>query len=362
MCVTCGCSDDATLTITNLVTGTTIHEHVLPDGTVIRHEHAADNSAHGHELEGQNHAQSVHSHSHRYGNGDRASHSHRHENGDCDSHLHRYENGDRNHAHDHAHVSHSHHHADHHFKPSQKSDAADSAQSSPHSPSLEKAQSHAHLHGTTLTLEQNLLAKNDRIAAQNRGWFKGRDILALNLVSSPGSGKTTLLTRTIQDLQAQIPISVIEGDQSTTHDAQRIRATGCPVVQINTGTGCHLEAAMVEQGLQTLDPPLHSIVMIENVGNLVCPALFDLGERAKVVILSVTEGEDKPIKYPHMFRASQVMILTKTDLLPYVPFEVNRCLDYARQVNPHLQIFQVSAISGEGLTDWYDWLNSNWKP
>lgn len=224
----------------------------------------------------------------------------------------------------------------------------------------ETAHLHAQIHRTTLTLEQNILAKNDLIAAENRGWLKGRNTLALNLVSSPGSGKTTLLTRTIQDLKSEIPISVIEGDQETMNDARRIQETGCQVVQINTGTGCHLEAAMVQRGLRELNPPLNSVVMIENVGNLVCPALFDLGEHAKVAILSVTEGEDKPIKYPHMFRASNVMILTKTDLLPYVPFDVERCLDYARQVNPAIEIFQVSAIAGNGLESWYQWLRDRY--
>jgi hydrogenase nickel incorporation protein HypB len=212
------------------------------------------------------------------------------------------------------------------------------------------------MHSTTLTLERDILAKNDLIAAQNRGWLCGRNTVALNLVSSPGAGKTTLLTQTIADLKDEIPIAVIEGDQATAHDAQRIQATGCPVIQINTGAGCHLEAAMVQRGLESLNPPLHSLVMIENVGNLVCPALFDLGEQAKVVILSVTEGEDKPIKYPHMFHASQVMVLTKIDLLPYVQFDVDRCLDYARQVNPLLKIFQVSATTKTGLEEWYDWL------
>jgi hydrogenase nickel incorporation protein HypB len=200
------------------------------------------------------------------------------------------------------------------------------------------------------------LAKNDLVAAENRGWLLGRRTIALNLVSSPGAGKTTLLVRTIEELRSRLSISVIEGDQATAQDAQRIRATGCDVVQINTGTGCHLDAAMVQRGLQALDPPLQSLVMIENVGNLVCPALFDLGERAKVVVLSVTEGEDKPIKYPHMFRASQVMVLTKIDLLPYVSFDVDRCLDYARQVNPDIRIFQVSATAGTGLSAWYEWL------
>jgi hydrogenase nickel incorporation protein HypB len=251
---------------------------------------------------------------------------------------------------DHPHSNHSHDH--HHHHAHNGNDVTGS----------EAAQLHAQSHGTVLTLEQNILAKNDLIAAQNRGWLKGRNTIALNLMSSPGSGKTTLLTRTINDLKAELSIGVIEGDQATSNDAQRIQATGCQVVQINTGTGCHLEAAMIERGLQQLNPPLNSLILIENVGNLVCPALFDLGESAKVVILSVTEGEDKPIKYPHMFRASDVMILTKIDLLPYVQFEVDRCIEYARQVNPQIQIFQVSATTGIGLETWYDWLRSKMNP
>ncbi|WGV26532.1 hydrogenase nickel incorporation protein HypB [Halotia branconii] len=226
-----------------------------------------------------------------------------------------------------------------------------------HEPHTEASQIHAKIHGTTISLEQDILAKNNLIAAQNRGWFKGRNVLALNLMSSPGAGKTTLLTRTINDLKHQLPINVIEGDQETANDAQKIKETGCQVVQINTGTGCHLDASMIDRGLQQLNPPLNSVVMIENVGNLVCPALFDLGEQAKVVILSVTEGEDKPIKYPHIFRASQIMILTKIDLLPYVQFDVQKCIEYAQQVNPQIQIFQVSATTGTGLDNWYKWLS-----
>ncbi|MBE9037313.1 hydrogenase nickel incorporation protein HypB [aff. Roholtiella sp. LEGE 12411] len=213
------------------------------------------------------------------------------------------------------------------------------------------------IHAKVISLEQDVLAKNNLLAAQNRGWFKGRNILALNLMSSPGAGKTTLLTQTINDLKHQFSISVIEGDQETTNDAQKIKETGCKVVQINTGTGCHLDASMIDKGLQQLNPPLNSVVMIENVGNLVCPALFDLGEQAKVVILSVTEGEDKPIKYPHIFRASKVMILTKIDLLPYVKFDLKRCIEYAQQVNPQIQIFQVSVTTGIGLDSWYKWLS-----
>ncbi|GBE92831.1 hydrogenase nickel incorporation protein HypB [Nostoc cycadae] len=244
------------------------------------------------------------------------------------------------------------HHHDHHTHTHTLSDGTVIT----HSHHDEASQIHAKIHGTTISLEQDILAKNNLLAAQNRGWFKGRNILALNLMSSPGAGKTTLLTRTINDLKQQLQISVIEGDQETTNDAQKIKETGCKVVQINTGTGCHLDASMIERGLQQLNPPLNSVVMIENVGNLVCPALFDLGEQAKVVILSVTEGEDKPIKYPHMFRASEMMILTKIDLLPYVQFDVERCIKYAKQVNPHIQVFQVSAMTGEGLDGWYKWL------
>jgi hydrogenase nickel incorporation protein HypB len=209
---------------------------------------------------------------------------------------------------------------------------------------------------TLIAIEQEVLGRNDRVATWVRGWLAGRGILALNLVSSPGAGKTTLLERTIRELGGELAMSVIEGDQQTLNDAQRIQAAGCRVVQINTGRACHLDAAMVARALEQLDPPAGSAVLIENVGNLVCPALFDLGERAKVAIVSVTEGEDKPVKYPHMFRASRLLVLNKVDLLPYVAFDVDRCLEYARQVNPHLQVIRVSATTGEGLADWYDWL------
>ncbi|WP_406701145.1 hydrogenase nickel incorporation protein HypB [Singulisphaera sp. Ch08] len=238
---------------------------------------------------------------------------------------------DHSHSHGHSHASdHDHHEHAHHHLPA-------------HS-------------GTTISVEAAVLAKNDRLAERNRGWLAGRDILALNLVSSPGAGKTTLLERTIRDLSGELSLSVIEGDQETLNDAERIRATGCRVVQINTGTGCHLDAAMLARGLDELNPPLHSLVMIENVGNLVCPALFDLGERAKVVIASVTEGDDKPLKYPHMFRASTIVLLNKIDLLPYVPFNEARFLDSVRQVNPSLRVLRVSATTGDGLPDWYEWL------
>jgi hydrogenase nickel incorporation protein HypB len=205
----------------------------------------------------------------------------------------------------------------------------------------------------TIRLEQEILARNDRRAERNRGWLEGRGVVAWNLMSSPGSGKTTLLERTVRDFGDAVPIGVIEGDQATLHDAERIRAAGGRVVQINTGTGCHLEAEMIADALHRLDPPAGSRVVIENVGNLVCPALFDLGEAARAVIVSVTEGEDKPVKYPHMFRAADLMILNKIDLLPHLQFDVGRCIEWARRVNPRLEVLRVSALTGEGMDHWY---------
>lgn len=245
-------------------------------------------------------------------------HSHEHDHHHEHPHSHEHE-----HIHDHDHHDHSHSHA---------------AKSS------------------TITLEEKILAKNDRLAERNRGWFEGSDILALNLVSSPGAGKTALLERTILDLKEQIDIVVMEGDQATTNDAERIKKAGCPVLQINTGAGCHLDAEMIASALKELKPAQGSLLFIENVGNLVCPALFDLGEKHKVVILSVTEGEDKPVKYPHMFRAAELMILNKTDLLPYLNFDLEACKKYALSVNPHLKIIEVSVTKGTGLDTWYSWL------
>lgn len=207
-------------------------------------------------------------------------------------------------------------------------------------------------------IEQDILAKNDRFAAANRAWLRARGILALNLVSSPGSGKTTLLTRSIQDLKGRYPLAVIEGDQQTSHDADRIRATGIPALQINTGKGCHLDAHMVGHAIESLGLPEKGLLFIENVGNLVCPAAFDLGEAHKVAILSVTEGEDKPLKYPDMFHAADLMILNKIDLLPYLDFDMAKCLEYARRVNPDIEVLQVSARSGDGLDTWYHWLQA----
>jgi hydrogenase nickel incorporation protein HypB len=213
-----------------------------------------------------------------------------------------------------------------------------------------------HAHTATVDLETRLLEKNDALAARNRAWLAGREILALNLVSSPGAGKTTLLERTIRDLRDELSLFVVEGDQETALDAKRIRDAGATALQVNTGTGCHLDAEMIARGLGVLKPPAGAVVLIENVGNLVCPALFDLGEHAKVAVLSVTEGEDKPLKYPHMFRAAELMILNKIDLLPYVQFDVERAIAHAREVNPALQVLCLSATRGEGLAGWYDYI------
>lgn len=229
-----------------------------------------------------------------------------------------------------------------------------------------RAHDHAHEHGhdhahpgrRRVSLEASLLAKNDALAAGNRRRFAERGILALNLVSSPGSGKTTLLEQTILRLRGRLPVSVIEGDQQTSADADRIRAAGAPALQINTGRGCHLDAHMVGHALDQLEPPEGSVVMIENVGNLVCPAAFDLGEAAKVVILSVTEGEDKPLKYPDMFAAAGLMVLSKVDLLPHLRFDPEHCIAQARRIRPDLEVLRVSAETGEGLEAWIAWIEA----
>ena len=210
--------------------------------------------------------------------------------------------------------------------------------------------------GRTVTLEQKVLAKNDTLAQRNRAWLRQRGVLAVNLMSSPGAGKTTLLERTVRELAGQPLISVVEGDQETALDASRIRAAGCPVIQVNTGSGCHLDAQMVARALRALAPPARSVVVIENVGNLVCPALFDLGEAARVVLASVTEGADKPVKYPHMFRRADLVLVSKTDLLPYLDFDTGQCEAGIRQACPRAEVLQLSAASGAGMPEWYAWL------
>jgi hydrogenase nickel incorporation protein HypB len=210
--------------------------------------------------------------------------------------------------------------------------------------------------GGKISLELDILAKNNSFAAENRRLFKEKGVFALNLVSSPGSGKTTILEQTLRELSGKQRCAVIEGDQQTDNDARRIAATGVPVKQINTGAGCHLDAHMVGHALEDLPITDLDILFVENVGNLVCPASFDLGEHHKVVVLSVTEGEDKPLKYPQMFHAADVMLLNKVDLLPYLDFDVEKCLEMARRVSPGIRIFQLSAKSGAGMAEWYDWL------
>ena len=217
--------------------------------------------------------------------------------------------------------------------------------------------SHHHEHESrTIRVEEDLLAKNNRLAAGNRQLFTSSHLLVLNLVSSPGSGKTSLLERTLADLKRRFNFSVLEGDQQTTNDADRIAATGVPVKQLNTGAGCHLDAHMVGHGVESFDLAETDILMIENVGNLVCPAAFDLGEDHKVTVLSVTEGEDKPLKYPQMFQASDLMLINKIDLLPYLNFDLEQCKAFARQINPRIEIMELSCQTGAGMQQWYDWL------
>lgn len=258
------------------------------------------------------------------------------------------------HEHDHVHAdgtTHSHDHA--------HSDDLTHEHPHAHQHQHEATGEHSHAPGVAakrmVQIEQDILAKNNAYAEQNRKRLMERGIFALNLVSSPGSGKTTLLCKTITLLEGQ-PVAVIEGDQQTTHDAERIRATGAPAIQINTGKGCHLDAHMVGHAMEQLNLPEDGLLMIENVGNLVCPAAFDLGEAHKVVILSVTEGEDKPLKYPDMFRASDLMLLNKCDLLPYLSFDAELAIENARRVNPGIRVIRISATSGEGMPEWLDWI------
>ena len=271
----------------------------------------------------------LHHHDHPHG------HEHHH---DDHSHDHHH---DHPHGHDHHHDGHSHGH-DHH-----------------HHAHHHDGHQHGHSHSKVLEIEQDILQQNDMMAARNRGYFDARDIFALNLVSSPGSGKTTLLERTLQDLKNELSFYVIEGDQQTLNDANRIAAVNIPVMQINTGKGCHLESDMVYEAIKKLNIKNHSVLMIENVGNLVCPSMFDLGENKRVVIISTTEGVDKPIKYPDMFHSSDICIINKIDLMPYLNIDIAKLKEYALQVNPNLQFFELSATTGEGMQEWYTWLKEN---
>ena len=242
-------------------------------------------------------------------------------------HEHAHDHDDHSHDHDHPH-SHGHHH-DHSHEPSSQ---------------------------RLIRLEEDILGKNNLLASRNSGFFEAKGVVALNLMSSPGSGKTTLLEKTIIALEGKKAVAVIEGDQQTLNDAERIHKTGAPVVQVNTGNGCHLDADMIRQALDQLQLKEESFLFIENVGNLVCPSLFELGEKNRIVIISVTEGEDKPLKYPTMFEHAHTCIINKTDLLPYVDFDTELLKKHALSVNPHLHIMELSAQTGEGMEQWIEWL------
>ncbi|MFZ2971729.1 MAG: hydrogenase nickel incorporation protein HypB [Ferribacterium limneticum] len=267
-------------------------------------------------------------------------------------HTHVHEDGTvHTHTHDHGHDQEHTHGDDHHHEHGVAGDLDyGTGPAGAHVPGMSQAR--------MVQIEQDILSKNNTYAAANRQSFDDKGIFALNLVSSPGSGKTTLLCKTIELLKDKVAISVVEGDQQTSNDAERIRATGVQALQINTGKGCHLDGHMVGHAVQRLQPADESLFLIENVGNLVCPAAFDLGEHHKVAILSVTEGEDKPLKYPDMFAAADVMLLNKVDLLPYLEFDADLAEANARRVNPDLTIFRVSATSGDGLSAWLDWIQS----
>jgi len=215
---------------------------------------------------------------------------------------------------------------------------------------------HPDITGKIVKVETDILLANNLMAERNRGLFEAKNLTVINLMSSPGSGKTTLLERTINDLKEKIKFSVIEGDQQTMNDAERIKVTGVPVVQINTGNGCHLDAEMINRAIKRLAPVDGSFVLIENVGNLVCPSLFDLGETCRVVVMSVTEGEDKPLKYPNMFRSVTLCILNKSDLLPYLDYDVSKAVEFGLRVNSRLQFIELSAKTGAGIEAWYEWL------
>jgi len=320
MCTVCGCGAGET----KIEGEAHEHTHVHEDGTV--HSHAHDHGAeHAHAHDDA--PLGVHAHTHRHADGSEHSHAHVHE-------------GEHAHGHEH------HHHE--HGMGGDLDFGAGPARA--HVPGLSQSR--------MVQIEQDILSKNNRYAGENRQYFDDRGIFALNLVSSPGSGKTTLLVRTIELLKARVAITVVEGDQQTSNDAERIRATGVAALQINTGKGCHLDGHMVGHALERLQPADESLFLIENVGNLVCPAAFDLGEHHKVAILSVTEGEDKPLKYPDMFRAADVMLLNKCDLLPHLDFDGDLAEANARRVNPDLTIFRVSASSGEGLSAWVSWIEA----
>jgi len=303
MCATCGCGEgDRRI-----------------EGVPGRHDHAHTGDAHHHD----------HAHPHVHFPG--RMHEHTHADGTTHSHA----------------PSHTHTHAD------------GTTHAHPHGHDGEHTHDGRALDGARLlTVERDLLARNNAVAEENRRRFQRAKTLTLNLVSSPGSGKTALLVETLRRIGQKYPVAVIEGDQETSADADRIRATGAPAIQINTGKGCHLDADLVRGALTRLGAPPNGVLFIENVGNLVCPAGFDLGEAQKVVIVSVTEGEDKPLKYSGMFAAAGLMVVTKTDLLPHLDFDVEALIDNARRVHPGIAVLKVSARTGDGMERWLQWLDA----
>lgn len=345
------------------------HEHSHEHG----HDHSHKHGHHHHEHEQSHEHGHHHGHQHQHSQDEHPQtvvvHHHYHHTGDVHHHHYNYvlASDAELHLHDHKH-KHKNKNKNKHTekrleKHLNKHDEKFTPEQQDNDLHYGKGEAGSHAPGMTqrrmLQIEQDVLGKNNHLAEHNREHFTQQHIAALNLVSSPGSGKTTLLTETLKRIADQYSCAVIEGDQQTTNDAERIRATGVPAIQVNTGKGCHLDAQMVHDAMHRLNLPDRSLLFIENVGNLVCPASFDLGERHKVAVLSVTEGEDKPLKYPHMFAASSLMIINKIDLLPYLHFDVEACIANAKRVNPQITVIQLSATSGEGMDAWLAWLETN---
>lgn len=342
MCSTCGCASGE-----RKIEGDDHHGHAHDHHHGHDHHHDHDHHHghdHDHHHDHEPHGQTVIIHHHYYHQGDVHNHYHQYEPAPAESKSKKHK-----HKHKHKHIYQT---AEASFKPAGEHHDLDygHGEAGTHAPGISQKR--------MLQIEMDVLDKNNHLAEHNREDFNQKNILALNLVSSPGSGKTTLLTETLLRLRDKINCAVIEGDQQTTNDAQRIRETGVPAIQVNTGKGCHLDAQMVHDATARLELADNSLLFIENVGNLVCPASFDLGERHKVAVLSVTEGEDKPLKYPHMFAAADIMLLNKIDLLPYLNFDVEACIANAKQVNPNIQVIQVSATRGEGMDAWLAWLET----
>lgn len=381
MCSTCGCGEGNVS-----IEGVEPHSHEHHPHHSHDHEHGHHDNDHHHHHHDHHHNESPHSHGrhhaaktvnnytdksehkhkHNYETHDQPiiiHHHHYHNSGDV--HLHFYQDAACDddvviHQHDNAANIHQHHHHPHQH-------AHHNEEDTPFAPVIDKQNMHygqgeagTHAPGISqkrmLKIEMDVLDKNNQIAVHNRDHFEQQHILALNLVSSPGSGKTTLLTQTLKQLANRVACAVIEGDQQTTNDADRIRETGVAAIQVNTGKGCHLDAQMVHDATHQLGLEDNSILFIENVGNLVCPASFDLGEKHKVAILSVTEGEDKPLKYPHMFAAADLMIINKIDLVPHLNIDIDQCIASARRVNPDIEVIALSATTGEGMAQWLAWL------